>query len=156
VLKQYRQSRQESARLSAKHYDPFLTAFAEAHLQVRPAAITAREERNASLRDQFNAARLKLGMTRAEVAAVLRARPLDSGKVETGAFEIYGATVSLGIWSPLHYHNIVALYRGDRLTGIYSGSFAQGGRDGFDRLRNPCGELRESLTGLPPAALRPD
>ncbi|HEX4412717.1 MAG TPA: hypothetical protein VH107_03755, partial [Lacipirellulaceae bacterium] len=42
-------------------------------------------QKNAALCDQFNAARLKIGMTAAEVQAVLKAEPLETGKIEGGS-----------------------------------------------------------------------
>ena len=38
----------------------------------------------AELRDQFNAARLKIGMTEMEVESVLKAKPIEAGEVEAG------------------------------------------------------------------------
>ena len=98
-------------------------------------------KKNAVLRDQFNAARLKLGMTQAEVETLLKAKPIDSGQVEAGSFKIYGGTESFDITADLHYSNIFVVLKEGRLTGIYSGEMVPGGDQG---LR----QTRESFIGL--------
>jgi hypothetical protein len=56
-----------------------------------PAPSRADYERNAALRDQFNAARLDIGMTETEVRGVFNAKPLESGVVGDGRYSIYGS-----------------------------------------------------------------
>jgi hypothetical protein len=132
---------------------PFDSALAAAFVQARAKfadALRRQEEENAQLRDQFNAARLKLGMTKAEVAAMLRAKPLESGIVESGPFEIYGSTRPACSDPSRSYHNILALYRGDRLAGIYSG------RSGPDLDRPPSPKPEEQVfIGLPASMAKP-
>jgi hypothetical protein len=114
-------------------------------------ALRRMEKENAQLRDQFNAARLKIGMTKAEVSAKLKDKPLESGVLESGAFEIYGSTKPACAASSRAYHNILVLYRDDRLAGIYSGESAP------DLNRPPSPKPGEEgiFTGLPPSPVKP-
>lgn len=112
---------------------------------------------NGRLRGQFNAARLRLGMTRAEVAAALKSRPLEAGPLEAGSYEIYN-DVSRYFQNPplLHYNGVLALYAGDRLTGIYSGRACPGDPEGMEHLRKaPAAGYAPIFTGLPPAPEQP-
>src|SRR5207253_1770130 len=61
---------------------------------------------NASLRDQFNASRLNIGMTQAQVGRTLGAKPISSGECSAGRFALYGSHKSLNIISPFHYSNV--------------------------------------------------
>jgi hypothetical protein len=99
-------------------------------------------KKNAELRDQFNAARLKIGMTDPEVEATLKAKPIDSGEVEAGSFKIYGSTERFDIAYD-HYSNIFVLLKEGRVIGIYSGELVHGGA-----RRN---ELRQWFSDLPDA-----
>ncbi len=110
------------------------------------------QEENTQLRDQFNSARLKIGMTKAEVAATLRARPLESGALDSGSFEIYGSTKIKLFNQARHYKNVLVVYRGDRLAVIYSGLSALGGQVGLNSLRKPLPDvgLPQGFVGLPP------
>jgi hypothetical protein len=67
-------------------------------------------KKNAALRDQFNASRLRIGMVEQEVESVLKAKPLESGRVDAGAYRIYGSNESFDITSPLHFANIVVVF----------------------------------------------
>jgi hypothetical protein len=107
------------------HVDPGLTA---AFLVSAPALlpklaaehteIERQSKRNAALRDQFNASRLRIRMTASEVNKVLRATPLESGKVEAGSYGIYGSNESFDLDEPLHFSNIVVLFKEGELIGI--------------------------------------
>jgi hypothetical protein len=77
--------------------------------------------RNTELRDQFNASRLKMGMTESEVESVLRAKPIKEGKVEAGPYKVYGSNELLGVLPYEHYSNILILFRDGKVSGIYSG-----------------------------------
>ena len=80
--------------------------------------------RNAELRDQFNAARLKIGMSPSEVQAVLKAKPLESGEVDAGVYQIYGSNESYNIKDWLRFSNILVVYRDGKaitISGIPSG-----------------------------------
>jgi hypothetical protein len=134
--------------------DPVLTAiFAQARAS-NAEGLRRMEKENAQLRDQYNAARLKIGMTKAKVAATLKAKPVESGVLESGSFEIYGSTKIACAASSRAYHNILALYRGDRLTGIYSGMSAPSftGSSAPDMPLSPSSKPGETRTfsGLPP------
>ena len=77
-------------------------------------------KRNAQLRNQFNASRLKIGMTESEVEETFRAKPLESGKVEAGSFQIYGSNESFNIHRNLHFSNVLVLFSQGRAIAIYS------------------------------------
>ena len=70
--------------------------------------------------NQFNAARLKIGMTESETEAVLKAKPLESGKVEAGDYKIYGSNESFNINYPLRFSNILLVFTGGKLSVIRS------------------------------------
>jgi hypothetical protein len=112
------------------HIDPGLTA---AYLTMRVLGLAPGPEppptekdylRNAALRDQFNAARLKIGMTESEVEATLKAKPLESGQVEAGLYRIYGSNESFdissisGVWR--HFSNILVVFRDGKAIAISS------------------------------------
>jgi hypothetical protein len=100
--------------------------------------------RNAELRDQFNAARLNIGMTESEVQAALKAKPLESGKVEAGDYRIYGSNESVGDISSIsgtfrHFSNILVVFREGKAVAISSTPA------GYDWRR----KLGEATTDLP-------
>ncbi len=102
------------------HVDPGLTIV---WLALRPflgAAFASDEDykRNRALRDQFNAARLRLGMNVSDVEAVLRAKPLETGKVEAGSYRIYGSNEAFEILDHLHFRNILVLFRQGKVVGV--------------------------------------
>jgi hypothetical protein len=136
----------------ASQTDPGLTA---AWLRLRkPVEAAHRRDlsRNAELRDQFNASRLKIGMTQAEVESVLRADPIETGDVEAGPYRLFGGTETLSVMEYLHYANILTLFRDGRLAGIYSGYMVPGGERGIRSLREPVmvhGLTRQSFVDLP-------
>ncbi len=76
--------------------------------------------RNAQLRDQFNAARLNVGMTESEVEAVVKAKPIESGNVEAGVYRIYGSNESFNIDPSLHFSNILVVFREGKSIAISS------------------------------------
>ena len=76
--------------------------------------------RNAELRDQFNAARLNIGMTEVEVEAVVKAKPLESGKVEAGLYRIYGSNESINVEFWLRAPHILVVFREGKATAISS------------------------------------
>lgn len=127
-----------------QHIDPGLTA---AYLLLRamgaapsPDAPASEQDyvRNAALRDQFNAARLSIGMTEAEVEAVLKAKPLESGKVELGLYKIYGSNDSFNMNAWLHFSNILVVFREGKTTAI---STTPAGYDWRRRLREATIDL---------------
>jgi len=108
------------------HADPGLTA---AYLLMRALGIAAgREnpptakdyERNATLRDQFNPARLDIGMTEAEIEAVLKAKPLESGQIEGGSYRIYGSNETFDIGDWLRFSNVLVIFREGKAIRISS------------------------------------
>lgn len=68
-------------------------------------------QRNAALRDQFNALRLNVGMSQSAVEGALKAKPLESGKVEAGLYSIYGSNESFNMMPWLHFSNILVIFR---------------------------------------------
>jgi hypothetical protein len=107
--------------------DPGLTATWLLYRKGLEATRAPMLRRNAVLRDQFNAARLKIGMRATDVEAVFNAKPIRSGIVEGGSFQIYGSTESFDVLSDLHYSNVLVVLRDDKVTGIYSGGLVPGG-----------------------------
>ncbi len=95
-------------------------------------------ERNAALRDQFNAARLRVGMTEAQVEAVLKAEPMESGKVEAGIYRIYGSNESFNIQVWLHFSNVLVIYREGKAIAIGSVS---AGNDWRQKLGQATADL---------------
>jgi hypothetical protein len=77
-------------------------------------------KKNAALRDQFNAARLRIGMTEEEVESVLKCKPLESGRLEAGAYKIYGSKEQVGLSGPLHFSNILVVFRDGNLAVIHN------------------------------------
>lgn len=71
-------------------------------------------KKNALLRDQFNAERLSIGMTEADVESVLRTQPFESGAVEAASYKIYGRDESFNIDSWLRFSNILIVFREGR------------------------------------------
>jgi hypothetical protein len=102
------------------HTDPGLTG---AFLVLEP-ALSAKWDRerktNVALRDQFNASRLRIGMTEREVESAFRAKPLESGKVEVDSeahsYAIYGSNESFDILSDLHFANVVVVFRNGKVA----------------------------------------
>ncbi len=76
-------------------------------------------KKNAELRDQFNAARLKIGLTEAEVESVLKAKPLESGKVEAGSYEIYGSNKTFDINHSIRFSNMLVVFKEGKVSVIY-------------------------------------
>lgn len=123
------------------HVDPSLTIV---WLLLSPAIQGASAEdyaRNAALRDQFNAARLAIGMSEAEVASAMPALPLHTGVVDGRRYKIYGSRETFDIRYPVHYANILVLFERGRATGIYSGESAPGGSDGLAEMQDWFVEL---------------
>ena len=73
-------------------------------------------QRNAALREQFNASRLRIGMTEQEVEAVFRAKPLESGRVRMGSYNIYGSNESVDITGTCHFANVLAVFDKGKLS----------------------------------------
>lgn len=111
------------------HSDPGLTI---AYLLLKsaghtPAPATEKDyKRNADLRDQFNAARLKIGMSPEEVQTVFKAKPLQSRKVAAGDFQVYGSNESFDIDPVLLYSNVLVLFKDGKASVIYA---IDGGRN---------------------------
>ncbi|HEY3392220.1 MAG TPA: hypothetical protein VGK58_05915 [Lacipirellulaceae bacterium] len=123
-----------------EHIDPGLTA---AYLALRavglapgpePSASETQHLKNAALRDQFNAARLTIGMTEEGIEAILKAKPIESGQVQAGAYRIYGSNESFPypISNPAdpwhHFSNILVVYREGKAVAIASVSAGDGWR----------------------------
>ncbi len=80
-------------------------------------------KRNAELRDQFNAARLSIGMSVAEVEAVFKAKPLETSQVAAGTVKVYGSDESLDYST---YSNVLILLKESKVSVIYA---IEGGPD---------------------------
>jgi hypothetical protein len=94
-----------------------------------------------ALLDQFNAARLNIGMTEAEVQATLKAKPLESGKVEAGNYSVYGSYEAFNVSDWLCYSpffNILVVYRDGKAIAISS---IQSGYDWRQRLEKTLIDL---------------
>ncbi|MEX0702039.1 MAG: hypothetical protein WD069_08080 [Planctomycetales bacterium] len=94
------------------------------------------------LRDQFNAARLKTGMTQKEVEEVLKSKPIESGEVKAGAFKFYGSTKSFDLNNP-GYSNILTVFKDGKLTDIYSADY-------FGGVERGLRDARTFFVDLPP------
>ena len=116
----------KSLTATPEHIDPGLTVvyLGFKAMGLSPAAGPPTTEkdylRNAALRDQYNAARLSIGMTEAEVEAMLKAKPLESGTVDAGKYQIYGSNESFNINAWLHFSNILVIYRDGKAIAIES------------------------------------
>jgi hypothetical protein len=120
----------KSKKAPPEHIDPGLTAvylgFRALGLAPGPPPPEKDPEKlrkNIALRDQFNAARLSIGMTESEVEATLKAKPLESGKVEAGNYSIYGTNESFVVndwlwFSP--FSNILVVFRDGKAIAITS------------------------------------
>ncbi len=86
----------------------------------QPRPSVADYKRNALLRDQFNAARLDLGMTEKQVEAILKAKPLERGKAHGHVYKIYGSNESFNIYGWLHYSNVLVVFREGKVKAAYS------------------------------------
>jgi len=92
-----------------------------------PAPATVMDyKRNAQLRDQFNGARLKIGMSPEDVQTVFKAKPLQTGKVAAGDFQVYGSNDSFDIDPALLYSNVLVLFKDGKANVIYA---IEGGRN---------------------------
>ena len=92
-----------------------------------PSPATVKDyKRNAQLRDQFNGARLNVGLSPKEVQATFKAKPLESGEVAAGIFEVYGSNESFDIDPALLYSNVLVLYKDGKTSVIYG---IEGGND---------------------------
>jgi hypothetical protein len=95
--------------------------------------------RNAHLRDQFNAARLDLGMSANEIGTILKAKPLYSAKYGTDNLKIYGSNESFNINPVVHFSNILILFHEGKARAIH------GVKAGQYWLQ----ELREQISDFP-------
>jgi hypothetical protein len=102
----------------------FLRATGAAPVPPGPRELEKAYKKNAELRDQFNASRLRMGMTASEVASMFKAKPLESGKVGAGFYEIYGSDK---VDKASSYHtartNVLVLFREGKLTWIVTQPF---------------------------------
>ena len=73
-------------------------------------------------------------MSESRVEAVLKAKPLERGKVEAGAYKIYGSNETFNIHAWLHFRNIFILFREETVAGIYSVPGGSGWRQELGRL----------------------
>lgn len=114
--------------------DPGLTA---AWLLLREGVEARRQQdlrENAELRNRYNAARLRVGMTKKEVETVIGELPIASGHVESGSFCVFGSRKTFDVLPYLHYSNILVLFTDGKVIGIYSGYSVPGGEAGLDGL----------------------
>lgn len=116
--------------------DPGLGVVFQLLEPVRATRLAPILRRNAELRDQFNAARLRLGMRASDVQAIFKAVPIESGVVGTNLYQIYGSIESFDITADLHYSNVLVVLRDGKVTGIYSGTWVPGGDGGLREMRH--------------------
>jgi hypothetical protein len=102
------------------HVDPGLTAVFLAFKPALSVRWDRESKKNAALRDQFNASRLRIGMTGREVESVLRTEPLESGKVEARSYRIYGSNESFDIALPLHFTNVLVVFDKGKVSVVHS------------------------------------
>jgi hypothetical protein len=95
-------------------------------------------KRNAALRDQFNAARLEIGMPESEVESIFKAKPLESGPISGGSYQIYGSNESFNLDTWLHFSNVLIVFRQGRADVIY-------GIPAGDEWRRKVGQLFPDL-----------
>jgi hypothetical protein len=128
------------------HIDPGLTVVSFLLSPFIRGASEKDYKENAALRDQYNAARLRIGMSVAEVEAVLKAKPIESGDVEAGAFKIYGSAKSFDIRPPLRYSDILVVFREGKVRWIFGFTGGERGlldlRDWFSDLPLPRGSAK--------------
>lgn len=102
--------------------------------RLTPALATEKDyQRNTQLRDQFNAARLTIGMTDTEVEAVFHSKPIASGKTKAGAFVVYGSDESFNIDPVLLYSNVLVVFKEGQVSLIYA---IDGGSDWREKARS--------------------
>jgi hypothetical protein len=82
--------------------------------------VTAEDlKRNTELRDQFNPARLKIGMTDEEVETVLKAMALQTATRDGVPYKIYGSDEKFNIEGWLHYSNIWIVFKDGKVSFIH-------------------------------------
>lgn len=81
---------------------------------------------NAQLRNQFNAARLAIGMSEVEVEEVFKAKPLETFQVEAGSVSIYGSGEQVDVDFVIAYSNVLVLFKQGKASAIYA---IEGGPD---------------------------
>lgn len=149
-----------SSHTSSRHVDSELTGI---FLILGP-AIEARvkweTDKNAKLRDQYNAARLKLGMSPGDVELILKAKPLEFGDFDAGSWQLYGSKEYSDLIDYERYSNILILFKSGKVNGIYSGSTVPGGAHGIRWLREGglfqgTKKMRPSFSDLPPSKSQP-
>lgn len=134
------------SEVAPKEVDLGLTVAALVTSAAGAAALERDFTANAALRNQFNAARLSLGMTTAEVDRVFRrARPLGIGDYADGTYRIYGAEQHLGVMPYLHYSNVLVLFNEQGVAGVYSGYTVPGGEQWREKLGDSFVELADSV-----------
>jgi hypothetical protein len=97
-------------------------------------------KKNVELRDQFNASRLRLGMTSIQIMAALKCdQSLAIGQIDGMKYEIYGSTAYIDKMSSyIHFQNVMVIFNDDKATGIY-GVFE--GPRGIDVMHEQYPEL---------------
>jgi hypothetical protein len=144
----------EAKPAAPRHVDPGLTVAVLPLLSALDARMRSEKKKNAELRDQYNASRLKLGMTERQVESVLKAKPIESGEFSAGSWRLYGSTEEHDVLDLLKYSNILVLFRLGTVSGVYSGSTVPGGAYGIQSLREPVvyqgvRERKPSFSDLP-------
>ena len=77
-------------------------------------------QRNLELRDQFNGSRLELGMTPGQVEAIFKAKPLETGKVPAGDYQIYGSDEPSKLSHPIRFTNVLVLFKDGKAEFLYA------------------------------------
>jgi hypothetical protein len=100
-----------------------------------PSATQKDYEANSELRDQFNGARIKLGMSQEEVKKIFKASPIESGKLGSDEYAIYGSDkrfIIADAW--IHFSNILVIYRDGKAEVVRSAPNGDNWREELSRV----------------------
>jgi hypothetical protein len=124
------------ANPAPSHVDPAMTIVAQAFLKPLEAKHQGEVKKNRPLRDQFNAARLRIGMSESDVESVFKSNALMSGKAREGLFKVYGSNELFDLNRDLHFSNVLVLFRRGMVYGIYAGGLVPIGEEGLRRVND--------------------
>lgn len=104
-----------NAEPSPRQIDPGLTAvvLGMKALGIDPIGSYPEDYRlNARMRDQFNASRLRIGMTQQEIDELFKSKPLAEGNVEGGKYVLFGKfhPEAINVQAGLEYANVLTLF----------------------------------------------
>jgi hypothetical protein len=87
---------------------------------------------NAKLRDQFNAARLDIGISEFDVEALLNAKPIETFQAKAGKVKVYGSDIAAHVNMLVAYSNVLILFKEGKADAIYT---IDGGPDWRESVR---------------------